>query len=166
MFLNLKGREAAGMVAPGAEASQLRAEIMGKLRGMADPETGETAITETFDPHRLYAGAYLENAPDLLIGYGAGYRVSWDCANGIVAGPVFADNIKAWSGDHCVDPRLVPGVLFCSRPIDTVDPRLIDIAPTVLRLFGIDPPGHMDGRALVTPGSAASAALETTEAPA
>ena len=68
-----------------------------------------------FDTATLYDGPYLENAPDLLIGYNAGYRMSWDCATGVVAGPVFEDNTKPWSGDHCIDPRLVPGVFFCNR---------------------------------------------------
>ncbi|RMH19412.1 MAG: hypothetical protein D6696_10665, partial [Acidobacteria bacterium] len=58
------------------------------------------------------------------------------------------DNVKAWSGDHCIDPRLVPGVFFCNHPIDDDDPALIDIAPTALRLFGVEPPAHMDGKAL------------------
>ena len=107
-----------------------------------------SAIREAFDTATLYAGPYLENAPDLLIGYNAGYRASWDCATGVVAGPVFEDNTKAWSGDHCIDPRLVPGVFFCNRTIDTTDPALIDIAPTALRLFGIEPPAYMDGRPL------------------
>jgi hypothetical protein len=61
---------------------------------------------------------------------------------------VFQDNVKAWSGDHCVDPRLVPGVLFCSRPIELSNPALIDIAPTALRLFGIEPPSYMEGTPL------------------
>jgi arylsulfatase A-like enzyme len=54
--------------------------------------------------------------------------------------------VKAWSGDHCIDPRLVPGVLFCNRKIEAQDPALIDIAPTALRLFGVEPPSYMDGR--------------------
>ena len=64
----------------------------------------------------------------------------------MVAGPVFEDNLKPWSGDHCVDPRLVPGVFFCNRKVDAKEPALIDIAPTALRLFGIEPPPHMDGK--------------------
>lgn len=151
MLLNVKGREAHGIVEPGAEAAALKAEIIGKLSGLVDPEQGETAITEAFDTAQLYAGPYLENAPDLLIGYNRGYRVSWDCATGMIAGPLFADNGKAWSGDHCVDPRLVPGVFFCSRAIDGDDPSLMDIAPTVLRLFGIDPPPYIEGTPLITP---------------
>jgi predicted AlkP superfamily phosphohydrolase/phosphomutase len=55
---------------------------------------------------------------------------------------------KAWSGDHCVDPLLVPGVLFCNRRIDAEDPGIEDLAPTTLQLFGIDPPAYMDGKPL------------------
>ena len=112
-----------------------------------DPGTGQIAIRKAFDSAKLYAGPYLSNAPDLLIGYGAGYRTSWDAAKGVVAGAVFTDNVKPWSGDHCVDPRLVPGVFFCNRHVQADDPALADIAPTALRLFGIQPPAYMDGRA-------------------
>ena len=101
-----------------------------------------------FDTASIYDGPYTGNAPDLLAGYNTGYRVSWDCASGVVAGPVFEDNTKAWSGDHCIDPRLVPGVFFCSRPIDKADPALIDIAPTALHLFGVDIPRHIEGTSL------------------
>lgn len=146
MFLNLQGREASGIVSPGAEAAALKAEIMGKLCNLADTEKAAVGVNEAFDTTALYSGPYLENAPDLIIGYNAGYRTSWDCATGMVSGPVFEDNLKPWSGDHCIDPRLVPGVFFCNRNVTTEEPSLIDIAPTALRLFGIDPPPHMDGR--------------------
>jgi predicted AlkP superfamily phosphohydrolase/phosphomutase len=148
MFLNLKGREQEGTVEPGAQAAALKAEIIRKLTGLGDEAKREVGIREAFDTSALYSGPYLENAPDLLIGYNAGYRTSWDCATGVVAGPIFEDNIKAWSGDHCIDPRLVPGVFFCNRPVKTEDPALIDIAPTALRLFGIEPPAYMDGQPL------------------
>jgi predicted AlkP superfamily phosphohydrolase/phosphomutase len=148
IFLNLKGREASGIVEPGAEARALKSEIIARLGGIVDAARGQVGIREVFDTEKLYVGPYSSNAPDLLIGYNAGYRVSWACARGIVAGPVFQDNTKAWSGDHCIDPRLVPGVLFCNRRIDHDDPALTDIAPTALELFGIDPPGYMDGKSL------------------
>ncbi len=148
MFLNLKGREASGIVSPGEEARRLKAEIAARLEGLRDPDTGEVGIRTAFDTSEIYEGPYRENAPDLLIGYNAGYRASWDGATGVVGGPVFEDNVKAWSGDHCIDPRLVPGVFFCSRRVTTDDPALVDIAPTALRLFGIEPPAYMDGRPL------------------
>jgi predicted AlkP superfamily phosphohydrolase/phosphomutase len=148
LFLNLKGREAEGTVSPGAEAQKLKAEIAAKLRGLRDQERNTVGINEAFETAALYSGPYLENAPDFVIGYNAGYRTSWDCASGVVAGPIFEDNLKPWSGDHCIDPRLVPGVFFCNRKMDAKEPSLIDIAPTALRLFGIDPPAYMDGRPL------------------
>ena len=148
MFLNLEGREAHGIVKPGQEAEALKAELIEGLSGLMDPEHGEVSINEAFDTAKLYQGPYLVNAPELIIGYNHGYRVSWDCATGMVSGPLFEDNVKAWSGDHGVDPRIVPGVLFANREIDAEDPNLMDIAPTALSLFGMKPPAHMDGKPL------------------
>lgn len=156
LFLNIKGRESQGIVSPGSEVSQLKAELIAKLSGLVDtapaadgagPKRG-VAIREMFDTASIYDGPYTGNAPDLLAGYNTGYRVSWECASGVVSGPVFEDNTKAWSGDHCIDPRLVPGVFFCSRPIDKSDPALIDIAPTALHLFGVGIPHHIEGTPL------------------
>jgi predicted AlkP superfamily phosphohydrolase/phosphomutase len=148
IYLNLKGREAEGIVAPGHEAAAVKAQIMAGLRGLRDEACDAVAITDAFDTAALYAGPYLENAPDLVVGYNHGYRISWDAATGMVTGPVFEDNTKAWSGDHGVDPRLVPGVFFCNRPTQTAAPSIIDLAPTALTLFGITPPAHMEGRPL------------------
>jgi hypothetical protein len=64
-------------------------------------------------------------------------------------GPISEDNVKASSGDHCIDQRLVPGVLCSNRSVDTEEPAPIDIAPRALRLFGIGPSPYIDGRALV-----------------
>jgi predicted AlkP superfamily phosphohydrolase/phosphomutase len=144
IFLNIKDREEHGIVPPGAEADKLKEELVAKLAGLKDGDT--VAINDVWDTDRLYRGPYKGNAPDLLIGYNHGYRISWDCAGGVVAGPVFEDNVKAWSGDHIVDPRIVPGILLASRPIDAEDPHIVDLAPTALTLFGVRPPGHLDGR--------------------
>ena len=112
MFLNLKGREASGIVEPGDEARSLKRELISAWNGLRDEERAAVGINAAFDAEDLYTGPYKGNAPDLIVGYNDGYRVSWDCAVGVVAGPVFSDNTKAWSGDHCVDPRLVPGRVF------------------------------------------------------
>jgi predicted AlkP superfamily phosphohydrolase/phosphomutase len=114
------------------------------------PQRGETAIQEAFDTASLYSGPYLKNGPDVLIGYNVGYRISWDGATGVVEGPIFTDNVKPWSGDHGIDPRLVPGVFFSDRSIGCDDPALIDVAPSALWLFGIQPPSYMDGKVLFT----------------
>ena len=148
IYLNIKGREAQGIVGSGEEANLLREELTGKLTGLVHPSEGQSAIRQIYNASQIYHGPYKDEAPDLIVGYNRGYRASWETAIGQVTEAVFHDNTKAWSGDHCIDPSLVPGVLFCNRSISTERPRLIDIGPTVLDMFGVDVPGNMDGRPL------------------
>jgi predicted AlkP superfamily phosphohydrolase/phosphomutase len=149
LYINQKGREAGGIVAAGEESRALKKELIGKLNGLRDEAAADTAITEVYDRERIYAGPYAENAPDLIIGYNQGFRASWDGVTGKVDGAVFEDNTKAWSGDHCIDPRHVPGVFFFSRRTAAKTPSIMDVAPTVLTLFGLPVPAHMDGRPLL-----------------
>jgi predicted AlkP superfamily phosphohydrolase/phosphomutase len=148
LYLNVKGREAHGIVPPGPEADALKRELIGKLTMLRDEELHEVAIRRAYATSGLYRGPYLEAAPDVIVGYNEGYRCSWDAAIGKVTARVIEDNPKAWSGDHCVDPTLVPGVLFCSRGIDSEDPGIEDMAPTALQLFGVETPAWMDGKPL------------------
>jgi len=146
LYLNLKGREGKGIVEQGVEGESLKEELRRKLNGLVDPESGRVGITGVFDCEEVYAGPYVENAPDLIVGYGEGYRASWDSVMGKVTSQIFEDNLKAWSGDHCVDPRLVPGVLFSNQRIVDEKPAIVDVAPTVLKLFGLALPGYLDGK--------------------
>jgi predicted AlkP superfamily phosphohydrolase/phosphomutase len=146
IFLNVKDKYAQGIVEPGAEAEKLREEIAQRLAPLADPQSGASAIKRVYQAPKVYRGPYKDNAPDLIVGYQRGYRISWEAAIGKTTREVFHDNTKAWSGDHCVDPSVVPGVLFCNRPVATEDPRLLDIGPTVLDLFGVPVPAYMDGK--------------------
>jgi len=148
IFLNLKGRMGQGIVQPGKEADQLREEIAAALMTLKDPETGQRAVEKAHIARKVYSGPYKDQAPDIIVGYREGYRVSWETAIGNVTNRIFHENTKPWSGDHCIEHSLVPGVMFCNRPVAAVDPRLIDIAPTILDMFGAKTPGHMDGRPL------------------
>jgi predicted AlkP superfamily phosphohydrolase/phosphomutase len=108
----------------------------------------EIGIRNVYAAGALYKGPYLDAAPDLIVGYAAGYRTSWAAAVGKVTARVFEANTKAWSGDHCVDPLLVPGVLFSNRKVDAKDPGIEDMAPTALELFGVQPPAWMEGKSV------------------
>jgi len=120
---------------------------VGKFDGVA-VETGQTGVRNVYASGKLYQGPYLNAAPDLIVGYAAGYRTSWEAAVGKVTTQVFSDNKKAWSGDHCVDPLLVPGVLFSNRKVQAEDPGIEDMAATALDLFGIQPPAWMEGKSV------------------
>jgi hypothetical protein len=155
IFLNIKDKYANGIVAPGKDAEQLREEIARRLGALVDPGSGTKAIKRVYQAAKAYRGPYKDQAPDLIVGYERGYRVSWEAAIGKTTTEVFHDNTKAWSGDHCVDPSVVPGVLFCNRPVESDNPRLLDLGPTVLDLFGIKVPDYMDGKPLIVGDCAA-----------
>jgi len=150
IYLNLKGRESQGIVASGEEASSLRKEICGKLTGLKDPKSGEAAIIRAYDSYEHLKGPYLENAPEVIVGYNEGYRIDWEGTLGRVSGQIFSDNLKSWSGDHCIDPDQVPGVIFSNRKFSREDPWIGDIAPTLLRLFDLQVPAYMDGKPLLS----------------
>ncbi len=117
IFLNVKGKFDQGIVEPGEEAEQLCAEIAEKLMKLKDPITDSIVVKRAYQAAKVYRGPYKDQAPDVIVGYAGGYRVSWDAAVGRTSRQVFHDNKKAWSGDHCVDPSVVPGVLFCNHQI-------------------------------------------------
>jgi predicted AlkP superfamily phosphohydrolase/phosphomutase len=154
MFINRKARERDGIVEEGEELRALKEEIAAKLSRLEDPKTGECIFREVFDAEKVFTGPYVFQAPDLFMGYVRGYRNSWDCATGACPAEVFSDNTKSWSGDHCIDPREVPGVIFSDRPINTETPDLMDLGPTALELFGVPAPKYMQGRPLLGPAEA------------
>lgn len=149
IYINEKGRESRGIVSDG-EKVELKAELISRLRELPDDETGNISIKEVYDITEHYNGPYRDNGPDLIVGYNEGYRASWGAAVGSVDAHVFEDNNKSWSGDHCMDPRLVPGVFFCNRNISDDNPHIKDIAPTVLDLFGVGIPSYMNGKPLIS----------------
>ncbi len=148
IFLNVKGRESQGIVEPGAEAEKLKKEIKEKLMQVADPRSGKKAVRKAYAREEVYRGPYTVNAPDVVVGYEAGYRVSWESAVNYVGQELFSDNTRMWSGDHAFTRDQVPGIFFCNRKMKEKDPGLVDISPTVLSAFGIDKPGFVDGRDL------------------
>ena len=144
-----KGRESCGIIEEGDELKELKRRLIAELTGLVDRDTGQVAIREVVDTDNMFSGPYTYDAPDFLIGYNAGYRSSWHCVTGRVTESVFEDNTKRWSGDHCVDPRIVPGVFFVNRKIKIPKPNIKDIAPSILKLFGVDIPEHMKGKPLI-----------------
>ncbi|MBC8204446.1 alkaline phosphatase family protein [bacterium] len=149
LYLNLKGREADGIVEPGEDADRLKQELKEKLSGFVDPQNGDIAINRMIEPGETGTGPYAVNGPDLFFGFNPGYRISWGSVTGDTRGEIFSDNVKKWSGDHCVDYKLAPGVFFSNRKITADNPNLRDIGPTTLELYGIPVPGYMDGKPLM-----------------
>ena len=81
-----------------------------------------------------------------------GYRVSWQTTLGGSPQGIVYPNMKKWSGDHGgYDFATTAGVLISNRPIaqrGASGLSIIDIAPTVLKYFGLPIPGDIDGKPL------------------
>ncbi len=137
LYVNLRGREKDGAVAP-ADRERLMNEISAKLLAALDPKTGRPAVTKMYSREQAFRdrGA-LDVGPDLLVGYAKGTRGSDESALGGMPPDVIVDNLSEWSGDHCMDHETVPGVLFTSRPLQVKATSLQGLAAALLAEFGI-----------------------------
>lgn len=147
LYANVRGREKEGIVDP-AEADTLMNEVRQKLLGVKDPVNGQSVITRVDLASEAYQGPHAHDGPDGLVGYNRGYRAGWKTILGAFPNEVLEDNANPWSGDHCMDYTLVPGVLLSNRKIEAASPALTDIAPTILAEFGIQKGKGMMGQSV------------------
>jgi len=146
IYLNLKGRERDGIVEAGSEAERVRRAIQQGLTGIVDAETQSAAVRSVTRREETYSGPYVDKAPDLLVNFERGFRVSWQTAVGGFAEGLLTNNMRRWSGDHIVAPELVPGVFFADRNLIHVEPRITDVAPSILQHLGVPVPPSMEGK--------------------
>jgi predicted AlkP superfamily phosphohydrolase/phosphomutase len=149
--INLAGREPGGVVRPGAEYEALCERLADAFRRLVDAETGTPVVRDVGLADRLFPGPARDRLPDLL--------VSWhdDRPFGAVrtreGAVVAAASSDGRSGNHRPDGFAIvcgPGV----RPGATAVGHLLDLAPTVMRGFGLEPAPSMPGRSwLASPGA-------------
>jgi predicted AlkP superfamily phosphohydrolase/phosphomutase len=149
LYLNLKGRERDGIVEPVDQQEALVTELATQLEAVRD-WNGQRVIRNVYRASKVYSGSATGLSPDLIVGYCRGYRASWATCLGDLTDEVLLDNESAWSADHCADALEVPGVLFSNRPLSSKDPRLVDLAPSILAEFGLPAPSSMDGKSVFT----------------
>jgi predicted AlkP superfamily phosphohydrolase/phosphomutase len=145
LYLNLKGREAHGRVAPEHRETIAR-RLAGHLRSARDPATGANIVENVYFSDEAYSAAAPERAPDLIVGYARGYRCSTASAEGSATAEAVEDNRGKWSGDHCIDRSLVPGILLATKPIRASHPALPDVTASILAEFGLSVPDDMSGK--------------------
>ena len=149
IYINLKGREGQGIVEPGEEFRELVGAIRAQILTYRDPETKESVVQNVYLPENIYSGDQIEHAGDLQLSFKSGYRTSWQTSLGAVPSHVLVANMKKWSGDHSAsDFSDTSGVFICNRPIKEDHPDILDIAPTLYRLFGVEIPAEVDGHPL------------------
>lgn len=148
LYLNLKGRETDGIVTK-EERRKLLEEIKAKLEALRDPDTGAQIVTKAFISEDNFSPNFLDRAPDIIVGCNRGYRVGGASAMGGMKPVVASDNMDWWSGDHCMNPMHVPATFISNFKINTKIPHITDMAPTMLKAFGIETPKTMSGQSLI-----------------
>jgi len=150
LYINQVGREMQGSVEPGPASLELLAELKAKLEAVVDPLDGRRAIKSADRADQVYHGDLRDTGPDIVVGYYRGWRGSNESGLGRIMPTEFEDNLLKWSGDHCIAADEVPGILMANRPIRRENPALVDMAPTILKLFGVAIPAEMVGGDLFT----------------
>lgn len=153
IWLNVKGREPNGIIAPGEEYEATRSDIMECLKGISID--GKRPIKDVKKREEIWWGLYLDEAPDLTAIFNVGYQAA---RRPMIAGKNemkrYVNSAPRWSGGHdgTHDPEDVPGIIGILG--DGV-PRgkeikinLWDIAPTILDLMDVPIPADMDGKPL------------------
>jgi len=148
LYINSDGREGKGVVSA-QQKDALIAEISEKIAKLHDAKTNRNVITDIYKTSELYSGDYLDDAPDIIIGFNEGYRMAWQNAVGGLSPEIITDNDNVWKGDHLIDSKHVPGILFTNFKITSNSPSIIDIAPTVMTSLGVGVPEYMDGTSLL-----------------
>jgi predicted AlkP superfamily phosphohydrolase/phosphomutase len=152
IFVNLHGREPAGIVRAGTEYEYLCRELSDQLICLTDPETGRPVVRRVYRREELYQGPFLDQAPDLIVewqDYTYWGRGSYDTQlSTFEAQRQFDFSDQPLSGAHRMEGILIaygPGV---QAGIQIEKANLLDMAPTILGILGIPIPRYMDGNVL------------------
>jgi predicted AlkP superfamily phosphohydrolase/phosphomutase len=151
LYLNLAGREAHGVVRA-EEAGALLAEIGAKLESERDPRDGEAVVLRAYPASEAFHGERASEGPDLVVGYNQGYACSDPSTLGEITEAVLEDNTSRWSGNHLIDPRLVPGVLLVNGPVAGGEHDLTDVTVSILDHYGLPPAEGMVGASFLRAG--------------
>jgi predicted AlkP superfamily phosphohydrolase/phosphomutase len=167
IWLNVREREPQGTVAPGAEYEELRDEILARLAGWRNPESGEPIVARPWRRGDLYHGRAVAGAPDIVLepALDRGYAYTFLSSRGRPGEPTRllepAERLGAkggsMNGSHRPDGVLILAGQGVRSGGTLASPQIVDVAPTLFRLLGVPLPGYFDGRVLAE-------ALEPVEA--
>lgn len=146
LYLNLWGREQGGAVEP-EDREKVLAALSEALLQVRDPRRGEPVIRRVYRTEEARA-QFPGLAPDLIVGYARGYRVSGESAVGQLTPAVVEPNLAAWSGDHCIAAEEVPGVLLSNQRLRPGEFELRDVPVSILEFYGLRPGAAMKGKSI------------------
>lgn len=152
IYLNLQGREPAGIVAPGATASALQDELIAALRGLINPDSGTPVFHTIYRGADLYHGPYVGDGPDIVGVKDCRYHVvtaDWQRGDDIVAPLGSVMHFAAdQSGQHELEGVVMASGPGVRRGVEIGTARLLDAAATILYALHEPIPADMDSRVI------------------
>jgi predicted AlkP superfamily phosphohydrolase/phosphomutase len=139
IFMNVEGREPNGIISR-ARYQEERDELKARLEAITD-ENGQCINTKVFRPEEVYRKVN-NIPPDLIVYLG---NLDWRSAGSVGVGSVYLYENDTGPDDanHAEN-----GIFIWHNGSQSGGPRpysIFDIAPTVLKYFGIDVPTEMIG---------------------
>lgn len=146
LYLNVKGREREGAVAPG-DYDKVLDELSERTKGIASLD-GKKLDTRTFKRKEIHHGRYAQYGPDLFIYFD---NCHWNIDEQLGHDSIYSYDTTKGSDDGGHGPEgffvmAGPGIPNMKQ-IEHLS--LLDVAPTVMRLLGLEVPEDMEGRALI-----------------
>jgi predicted AlkP superfamily phosphohydrolase/phosphomutase len=142
--VNLAGREAHGIVQPGAELEALHAELARELMEIVDLDCGKRAVSRVLRTDDLYRGDHRDHLPDLLVEWSDHAPLSKVRLGSPRLGELSGEYRFCRTGDHfpggmfvATGPGIEAGTL--ARTVS-----IMDFAPTFCRMLDVDLP-DVDG---------------------
>jgi predicted AlkP superfamily phosphohydrolase/phosphomutase len=146
IYINLKGRDEQGIVESGEEFDSLKEKIAVELRKIIDPLTGDEVVDKIYDRDQLYSGHYIENIPDIIFSFKNDLYMSFGmhefASNKIIEPSLW------FSGGHRMNGILVMNGVDIKKGIEISPRKIIDLAPTILYLLGLEVPSDMEGQVI------------------
>jgi predicted AlkP superfamily phosphohydrolase/phosphomutase len=144
VFLNVEGREPQGIIAP-QDYENVRDELTAKLEAITDAK-GRNIRTRAYKAQEIYRECK-GIPPDLIVHFGDLY---WRSVGSLGHGGIhtFENGIGPDDANHAQH-----GVLAAYDPRRTIGRRIdrlhvMDVAPTILDLFGLPIPSDMQGKVI------------------
>jgi predicted AlkP superfamily phosphohydrolase/phosphomutase len=147
IYINVEGREPQGCVQPGADYERVREQIMTSLAKLRDPATGEEVVESIYRREEIYRGDQVEHGPDIVFipkrleyfGFGeyefGSHKIIEAMKRGI-------------SGTHRMNGIFMAYGAAIRPGSRATGASLVDLAPTILHMMGVEIPSNMDGRVL------------------
>jgi predicted AlkP superfamily phosphohydrolase/phosphomutase len=150
IVVNVRGREAQGVVEPGEEYERVRDEIAERIAGLRGPG-GEPIVADVHRREDLFQGPELDKVPDLLVEFD---RYAWLGKGNLKSRPdSLWDRIEIEDSQHSyVGSHRHEGIAVLAGPAvaqgASLSGELVDVAPTLLYLLGEPIPSDLEGRVL------------------